>query len=148
MSSAEMVGGMNRSQRLLEGNAGLGRFLRPSAPTTPFVAGAEQFLVPADLLDEFVEGGLDGRGRAGSFLLGGQLARGQAQIQGDERSLARRILIDNGFQMNQFGPEDLKTLLDFLDLVADFFFDVGSFVDLVTDVNVHFRASNAGRRVP
>ena len=50
-----------------------------------------------------------------------------------------------GFQMNQFRPEDLKPLLDFFDLVADFFFDVGSFVDLVTDVNVHFRASNAGR---
>jgi hypothetical protein len=38
----------------------------------------------------------------------------------------------------------MKTLLDFFDLVADFFFDVGSFVDLVADVNVHFRASNAG----
>jgi hypothetical protein len=48
--------------------------------------------------------------------------------------------------MDQVGPEDLKALLDFFDLVADFFFDVGSFMNLVTDVNVHFRASNAWRR--
>ncbi len=82
----------------------------------------------------------------GAFSCGGQLARGQAQIHGNERALARRILIDDGFQMHQFRPEDLKTLLDFLDLVADFFFDVGSFVDLVADVNVHFRASNAGKK--
>jgi len=141
-------GRQNRCQRLLEWNAGFGRFLWPSAPAAPFVAGAEQFFMPADLLDEVVKGSLDGRGWAGSFLLGGQLAGWQAQIQGDERSLARRILIDDGFQMEQFGPEDLKALLDFLDMAADFFFDVGSFVDLVTDVNVHFRASNAGRRSP
>ena len=81
----------------------------------------------------------------GAFAWAVELARGQAQIQGDERSLARRILIDDGFQMHQFRPEDMKPLLDFLDLVADFFFDVGSFVDLVADVNVHFRASNAGK---
>ena len=102
----------------------------------------------ADLLDEVVKGSLDGRGWAGSFLLGGQLAGGQAQIQGDERSLARRILIDDGFQMDQFGPEDLKALLDFLDLVADFFFVVGSFVDLVTDVNVHCSSLERGNKSP
>jgi hypothetical protein len=104
--------------------------------------------MPADLLDEFVKRSLDGRSRAGSFLLDGQLSRWQAQIQGDERSLARRILINDGFQVDQFGPEDLKALLDFLDLVADFFFDVGSFVNLVTYVNIHFRASNAGGSGP
>src|SRR5271157_47005 len=145
---ADVIGGNGgrkiRRQCLLERNAGLGRFLRPSSPASPFVAGAEQFLMPADLLDELVKGSLDGRGWAGSFLLDSQLTGRQAQVQGDERSLARRILLDNGFQMDQFGPEDLKALLDFLDLVADFFFDVGSFLDLVTDVNVHFRASNAG----
>jgi hypothetical protein len=81
--------------------------------------------MPADLLDEFVKSSLDGRGCAGRFLLDGQLSRWQAQIQRDKRSLARRILINEGFQMDQFGPEDLKALLDFLDLVADFFFDVG-----------------------
>jgi hypothetical protein len=46
--------------------------------------------------------------------------------------------------VDQIGPEDLKALLDFLDLVADFFFDVGSFMNFITDVNVHVRASNAG----
>jgi hypothetical protein len=50
--------------------------------------------------------------------------------------------------MNQFGPEDMQAPLDFLDLAADLFFDVGSFVDLVTDVNVHCRASNPGKRAP
>jgi hypothetical protein len=50
--------------------------------------------------------------------------------------------------MNQLGPEDLKTLAHLFDLVVDLFFDVGSFLDLITDVNVHFRASNAGRRFP
>src|SRR5208283_1887554 len=75
---ADVVGGngghRNCGQRLLEGNAGLGRFLWPSAPAPPFVAGAEQFLMPADLLGDFVEGSLNGRGGAGSFRLGGQLA--------------------------------------------------------------------------
>jgi hypothetical protein len=72
----------------------------------------------------------------------------QAQIQGDDRSLARRIFIDDGFQMNQFGPEDMKSLLDLLDLVADFFFDVGSFMDLVTDVNVHCSSLERGNKSP
>ncbi len=149
---ADVIGGNrrrpNRRQRLLEGDAGLGRFLWPSTPAPPFVAGAEQLLMPADLLDEFVKGRLDGRGWAGSFLLGGQLTGWQAQIQGDDRSLARRIFIDDGFQMNQFGPEDMKSLLDFLDLVADFFFDVGSFMDLVTDVNVHCSSLERGNKSP
>jgi hypothetical protein len=47
--------------------------------------------------------------------------------------------------MDQFGPEDMKALLDFFDLVADFFFDVGSFVDLVAHVNVHFSNLERGR---
>jgi hypothetical protein len=50
--------------------------------------------------------------------------------------------------MNQFGPEDMKSLLDFLDLVADFFFDVGSFMDLVTDVNVHCSSLERGNKSP
>jgi hypothetical protein len=29
--------------------------------------------------------------------------------------------------------------------VINFFFDVGSFVDLVADVNVHLKASNVGK---
>jgi hypothetical protein len=29
--------------------------------------------------------------------------------------------------------------------VADFFFDVGSLAKLVADVDIHFRASNAGK---
>src|SRR5271157_5016523 len=45
--------------------------------------------------------------------------------------------------MHQFGPKDLKPLLDFFNLMGDFFFEIGSFVDLVTDVNVHCQASNA-----
>src|ERR1039458_7978501 len=111
---------------------------------TPFVAGAQQFLMPPDLLNQFVKSSFDGCSWAGSLRLRGKLSRGQAQIQRDKRPLARRILIDNSFQMDQFGPEDMKPLLDFLDLVADFFFDVGSFMNLITDVNVHCRASNAG----
>jgi hypothetical protein len=50
--------------------------------------------------------------------------------------------------MDQFGPEDLKALLDFLDLVADFFFDAGSLVDLVTDVNVHCSSLERGKKSP
>ncbi len=106
-------GQQNRCHGLLKWHAGFARFPLPSPPAPPFMAGAEQFLMPADLLDEIVKGSLDGRSRAGSFLLDGQLSRWQAQIQGDKRSLARRILIDDRFQMDQFGPEDLKALLDF-----------------------------------
>src|SRR5580658_4021995 len=50
--------------------------------------------------------------------------------------------------MHQFRAEDLKALLDLLDLVADLFFDVGSFVNLVTDVNVHFSRLERGKRSP
>jgi hypothetical protein len=75
--------------------------------------------------------------------MGGQLPRRQAQIQGDNHPLARRILLYDRFQVEQVRPEHVETLLDFFNLVADFFFDVGSFMNLVTDMNVHFRASNA-----
>jgi hypothetical protein len=98
----------------------------------------------ADLLYEFVKRRLDGRSRAGSFRVGGQLPRRQAQIQGDNHPLTRRTLLYDRFQVEQVRPEDVETLLNLFDLVADFLFDVGSFMDLVTDMNVHFRASNAG----
>ena len=53
---ADVVGGnsrrQNRGQRLLEWNARFGRF--PSTPAAPFVAGAEQVLMPANLLNEFM----------------------------------------------------------------------------------------------
>jgi hypothetical protein len=54
-------------------------------------------------------------------------------------------LIDDGLEMDELGAEDLKALLNFFDLVVDFFFDVGSFVDLVAYVNVHLKASNVGK---
>ena len=73
-----------------------------------------------------------------------ELTGGKAQIKRDLDAFARRILLKKDFEVNQFWPEDLKTLPDFFRLVGDFFFDVGSFLDLVTNVNVHYRASNAG----
>jgi hypothetical protein len=50
--------------------------------------------------------------------------------------------------VNQFGPEDLKALLDFLNLVVNFLFDVGSFLDLVTNVNVHFFEPRTREKIP
>src|ERR1035441_6148911 len=97
-----------------------------------------------DLLDQLIKGSLDGCGWAGRFRLRRQLAGRRTRIERGARSLASRILVDHRFELDQFGPEDLKALLDFLDLVADFFFDVGSFMNFITDVNVHVRASNAG----
>ena len=70
-------GQQHRCHSLLKWHAGFARFPLPSTPAPPFVAGAEQFLMPADLLDEFVKRSLDGRGCAGSFLLDGQLSRWQ-----------------------------------------------------------------------
>ncbi len=46
--------------------------------------------------------------------MSGELSRGKSQIQGDQRFFYSRILLNNGFQMNQFGAEDLQTFLDFL----------------------------------
>jgi hypothetical protein len=40
----------------------------------------------------------------------------------------------------------MKALLDFLDLVADLFFDVGSFVNLEADVNVHLSRLERGEK--
>ena len=41
------------------------------------------------------------------------------------------------FQMHQVRAKDLQTATEFFDLCVDFFFYVGSFVDLVSDMNVH-----------
>jgi len=50
----------------------------------------------------------------------------QAQIQRDDGSFASGILLDHGSEVQQVGSENLEPLLDFLNLVVDFFFDVGS----------------------
>src|SRR5215813_1031076 len=41
--------------------------------------------------------------------------------------------------MNQFGFEHLQALLQLRCPVLNFFFDVGSFKNLITDVNIHAR---------
>ena len=104
--------------------------------------------MPADLLNQFVEGRLNRRRWTGRLCLGRQLPGRQAQIQRDDGSFASGILLDHGSEVQQVGSENLEPLLDFLNLVVDFFFDVGSFVDLVTDVHVHCRASDAGEDFP
>jgi hypothetical protein len=49
--------------------------------------------------------------------------------------------------MHQFRPEDLKALSEFFNLMTDFFFDVGSFLGLITDVNVH-ESLERGKKIP
>jgi hypothetical protein len=39
--------------------------------------------------------------------------------------------------VDEFGAENLQTLLQSFDLVLDIFFDGGKFVKTITDVNVH-----------
>ena len=101
------------------------------------MAGTQQFLVPVDLLHQIVKGGFDRCRCGGGFLLDRKLARGQPQVQGNAVCLVGRVLLDNGLQMHQFRSEHAQTLPRLVDLVADLFFDVGSFGDLVTDMNVH-----------
>jgi hypothetical protein len=149
---ADVIGGdggrLHGGEGLLEGDAGLGSALGLATPATPAMAGAQDFLVAGDLLEEVVEGGLDGGGWAGGLFLRRELAGRKAQIKRDLDAFARRILLKKDFEVNQFWPEDLKTLPDFFRLVGDFFFDVGSFLDLVTNVNVHYRSLERGRRFP
>jgi hypothetical protein len=47
--------------------------------------------------------------------------------------------------VDQFGTEDLQTLAEFLDLVVYLFFNVGSFLDLIADMNVHESLGTRGR---
>src|SRR6266576_1927131 len=47
--------------------------------------------------------------------------------------------------MNQFRPEDLQAPPQFFNLVNDFFFDVGSLLDLIADVDGH-QSLERGRR--
>jgi hypothetical protein len=52
-------------------------------------------------------------------------------------AFARRVLLQNPFEMYQFRAEDLQALPEFLNLMIDFFFEVGRFLNLITDVDVH-----------
>ena len=90
-----------------------------------------------DLLEQVVEGGLYGRGGRRRLFLGSHLSGGQAQVQRDNDSLAGRIFLDQSLEVNKFGTEHLQPLAQFFDLLVHFFFDVGSFADFVSDMNVH-----------
>jgi hypothetical protein len=48
--------------------------------------------------------------------------------------------------MDQFGAENLKSLLNFLNLVGDFFFKFGRLRKFIADVNVHVSSLERGRR--
>jgi len=103
--------------------------------------------MPADLLNQFVKGRLNRR--VGLDAFASAVSCRKASADSTRRWFLReRILLDHGSEVQQVGSENLEPLLDFLNLVVDFFFDVGSFVDLVTDVHVHCRASDAGEDFP
>ncbi len=104
--------------------------------------------MPANLLNEFVKGSLNSRSGAGSVRLGRELSGWQAQVERDDCAFAPRALLNQGFQMKQFWPEDAEAFFYFLNLGIVFFFNVRGFVGLVTDVNVHFSKPRKREKSP
>ena len=49
--------------------------------------------------------------------------------------------------MNQFRTKHLEAFPQFFDLMVDFFFEVRSFLDLVTDMDVH-ESLERGKKIP
>jgi hypothetical protein len=95
-----------------------------------------------DLLQEVVEGGFYGRGGRGSFLLGGHLAGGQTKIQRNDDAFARGVLLDESLEMNEFGAKGLQAFSQFFHLLVYFFFNVRSFADFISNMNVHESLGN------
>jgi hypothetical protein len=46
--------------------------------------------------------------------------------------------------VQQLGPEDLQPPSQFLSQVMNFFFEIGSFVQLIADVDIHAKPQNTG----
>src|SRR5882757_8412178 len=136
---------MNGSQRLLERDTLVDSIMRRTLRAPPLVTGAQHVLVARNLLGKLVECALDGGGRTGSILLYRQLSGGQTQIEADVSPFARRILLHNRFQMDEFRTKYAKALAQCFDLVVDFLFEVGSLLDSVADVDIH-ESLERGRR--
>jgi hypothetical protein len=82
----------------------------------------KEVFVARNLLQQVIEGRLDGRGGYGRFASGGHLARWQAEIQGHYGTFPRRVLLDHAFEVNEFRAKHLKALTQFLYLGVHFFF--------------------------
>jgi hypothetical protein len=46
--------------------------------------------------------------------------------------------------MHQLRPENLQPFAQFIEQVTDFFFDLGSLVNLIADLDVHLRPRKTG----
>jgi hypothetical protein len=75
-----------------------------------------------NLLQQVVEGSLDGRGCDRRFPGRSHLAGWQAEIQGHDSAFPGRVLLDHAFKVNEFGAKNLQALAQFLDLGVHFFF--------------------------
>ena len=146
MSSEETVGAC--TDATVSSNATLvaGRAICASSPAWPFVRAAQQVFMLGELLQQIVKCGFDRRRRSGSRFLYCHLPRRKAQIQRHCGAFAGGILLNPAFQMHQFRAKHLQALAQLFYQVVDFFFDVGSFLDLVADVDVHSQTSEYGSR--
>jgi hypothetical protein len=97
----------------------------------------QHVLVFGELIDQLVERCLDGRRRSGPVRFRRHLARWQPQVQRNRRTLPRVLFLNDGVQMHQLGAEELEPLPHLVDLLVEFFFEVGSFGNLVADVDIH-----------
>src|SRR5258705_11816151 len=113
---------MNGSQRLIERDTLVDSIMRRTLRAPPLVTGAQHVFVESNLLGKLVECALDGGRRAGSVLLYRQLSGGQTEIEANVSSFARRILLHNRFEMDEFRTKYAKALAQFFDLVVDFLF--------------------------
>src|SRR5208283_1171113 len=99
-----------------DGGNGLLEWNRPDLSTPrptlahPFVPVAQHFLVLLELLGHSVKRGLNGDGCRGSAFLSSHLPRREPQVEQHRKALARRVLLENPFEMHEFRAKYLKIL--------------------------------------
>src|SRR2546425_910188 len=94
-------------ERLLKRHSRLRPCIRNPPPPTPFVRRAQDILVLRDLLHQVVKRSFHCRRWRTCGLLDRHLSRGKPQVERNNISLARRVLLDYTLQVYQFGTEDL-----------------------------------------
>src|SRR5882762_5171880 len=96
-------------ERVLEGDlAAVASLLAPIAAKVP-----QDFLVAVELVAEFVKSGLHRSDRLEVRSARRHLARGQAQVEGDDDPLDPGPVVDDALEVDQVRPKHLHAALQF-----------------------------------
>src|SRR5271165_6328034 len=139
---------LDHGNRVLEGDRLNRRSAFRATPAWPLVVVAQQLLMLLELFGSSVKRGFDGSGRGRTAFLRRHLTRWEPQVQRHDNALTRRALLDNAFKVHKFRTEYPKVSPQLFHLLIDYFFEIGSFGNLVADMNVHIKASPDGEFHP